>query len=70
MIILHCDERFGLGHVSANKQFNVLIMDDDIIEDEETPIPKYKTADLKNLQLSRFTSKETIKLWGILRDTS
>jgi len=45
-------------------------MDDDIREDEETPIPKYETTDLKNLQLSRFTSKETIKLWGILRDTS
>jgi hypothetical protein len=56
-LCLHCDERFGLGLVSANKQFNVLIMDDDIIEDEETPIPKYKTADLKNLQLARFTSK-------------
>jgi hypothetical protein len=57
-LCLHCDERFGLGHVSANKQFNVLIMDDDIIEDEETPIPKYETVDLKNLQLSRFTSKD------------
>jgi len=51
-------------------KFSVLIMDDDIREDEETPIPKYETTDLKNLQLSRFTSKETIKLWGILRDTS
>jgi hypothetical protein len=72
-LCFRCDERFSPGHICPNKQFKVLIMEE---EDDNIETPQQTSESdsaLNNLQLSMysifgFTSKRTLKLWGDLDD--
>ena len=68
-----CDEKFGPGHVCANKQLQVLVLieeDDEVgttgdtnaIEEEGEP----KDLQLSMCSIAGLSSKKTIKLWGKL----
>jgi len=66
-----CDEKFGLSHVCANKQLQVLVLtgedeevgttgDTNAIEEEGEP----KDLQLFMCSIDGLSSKKTIKLWG------
>lgn len=66
-----CDEKFGPGHICANKQFQVLILEEGEEGMNEERRGTESEAELKNLQLSLYsitglTSKKSIKVWGEL----
>lgn len=70
-LCFRCDEKFGPGHVCANKQLQVLVLteeDDEVgtagdtnaIEEEGEP----KDLQLSMCSIAGLSSKKTIKLWG------
>lgn len=70
-LCFRCDGKFGPGHVCANKQLQLLVLEEEDKGVEEEEEAAKTEAKLKNLQLSLYsitgiTSKKSIKLWGEL----